>query len=296
MKNLRSNAVRDVYNWFVGGLDYVQDPREKGAIADSLFSHFFSLPADQRVLRARQPMAESLIVSLFKWQRRLNRGEPLQYITGQAPFLDHVIEVNPSVLIPRPETESLVLWIREDLPGDGSQSTAGLRMLDVGTGSGCMAIALASLFRDAKVFACDKSEQALYTAKRNAVRNQVEIEFSLCDILSASMDQVGASSLDVLVSNPPYVRESEKRDMSLHVKGHEPAMALFVPDDDPLIYYEAICKRAAGWLRPGGRLYFEINEAMGREMVQLVSSHGFRDVTLHRDIHGRDRHLGARKG
>lgn len=295
MKNPKSNGLRDVFSWFSDGLHYVKDPRERRAVADLAFSHLFSLPAQERVLQAGKRLSESQIVSLKRWQKRLNAGEPVQYIMGECQFLDHKLKLEPLVLIPRPETEGLVLWVREDLVRRGVEPTGHLRVLDVGTGSGCIAIALASFFSNAHVMACDKDQAILTLAAANAARNGVELECFACDLLSPGPGKLETSSLDVVVSNPPYVRESEKAGMEKHVVAHEPSAALFVPDEDPLIYYRAICQLASHWLRPGGMLYFEINEALGEEMTRLVGLAGYGDVAIREDHHGKERYLCAVK-
>ncbi len=295
MKNPKSNSLQDVFRWFEEGLYYIHEPRERRAVSDMVFTHLFSLPAQERVLQAGKRLSESQIVSLMRWKKRLNAGEPVQYLTGECYFLDHRIRVETLVLIPRPETEGLVLWMCKDLVARGLKSDAHLRILDVGTGSGCIAIALASFFSKSRVMACDKDQEILTLAAANAARNQVEIDCFECNLLSPEPGQMPPASLDVVVSNPPYVRESEKAGMERHVWAHEPSAALFVPDKDPLLYYRAICRLASHWLRPGGMLYFEMNEALGVDMIGLARSSGFREVVVREDHHGKDRYLGAMK-
>jgi release factor glutamine methyltransferase len=165
-------------------------------------------------------------------------------------------------------------------------------LLDVGTGSGCIAIALASGLPNAQIMACDISASALGLARENAVRNQVDVSFFQCDILHDSPD---ISGLDLVVSNPPYIREAEKQLMKPNVLNYEPASALFVSDDDPLVFYRTIARKAQAWLKPGGWLFFEINESLGTETKQCIEKEGFVNVELKKDINGRDRMLKAKK-
>lgn len=216
---------------------------------------------------------------------RLKRFEPFQYITGETSFLGMPFYVDRNVLVPRPETAELVEWIVSDYA-----SLPGKRVLDIGTGSGCIAVSLARLLPRSRVKAWDISDAALSVARRNAERNGVEVECSRVDVLS----QVGAMpDADIFVSNPPYIREREKADMERNVLDWEPAQALFVPDEDPLLFYRRIAELGAGHLAPGGVLYYEINQAYGRETVELLRSMGYRDVVLRKDLSGNDRMVKA---
>jgi release factor glutamine methyltransferase len=191
------------------------------------------------------------------------------------------------VLIPRPETEELVHWILKDsLPEKPS-------IIDLGTGSGCIAIALKDQIKDAKVFGADVSVAALNIANENADLNKMEVDFFLFDILQR--ESLGFMQFDLMVSNPPYVRKSEEAMMAPNVLAHEPHTALFVPDEDPLIFYRKIADLAKGQLNPSGKLYFEINEAFGDEMVQMLSEKGFTSVELKKDFNGKDRMIRATK-
>ncbi len=303
MFNIKSNTAHDLYHWFKSGLGDPPDPMEHAAIANEIFFRLFGLTADRRVMEPGQRLQESDIIRLKKAQQRLNRGEPVQYVTGVCEFLDHPIYVQPGILIPRPETEGLVLWLIQGMTerkGEGAgESNQGMKsrptILDIGTGSGCIAIALASRLRGHEIKACDINEKIVQVARRNAMINKVFIDFFICNILSAGANRVVGGSLDCVVSNPPYVRESEKGGMAGNVLDHEPSSALFVPDDDPLLYYRAISYLSIQWLRPGGQLYFEINEAMGAESIEVVRQCGFEHVAVKKDIHGKDRYLKALK-
>lgn len=295
MSDFKSNKIHDLYHWFKNGLKDDHGEREQAAIANEVFFRFFGLSATQRILEAEKRLPESDIVILKKVQRRLNMGEPVQYITGVTDFLNHPIHVRPGILIPRQETEGLVLWLKETIEADKRGGDKGCHILDVGTGSGCMAITLASVFPDHQVMACDISEEILEVAKHNALINSVNINFFVLDILSEETPDGLGVSVHYIISNPPYVRESEKAGMAGSVTGHEPSQALFVPDNNPLIYYRAIAAGAMQWLTPGGWVFFEINEALGSQCVALLKQAGFLETSIKQDIHDRDRYLRARK-
>lgn len=218
--------------------------------------------------------------------QRLSRFEPLQYIEGRTLFLGREFWVAPGVLIPRPETEELVELMLKEIPADA-------RILDVGTGSGCIAISLAKELPDALVTAWDVSPEALSVARANARKLQSNVRFVECDVLACQVDEVGL--YDVIVSNPPYVTEAEKADMEPNVLQWEPSLALFVPDDDPLRFYRRIAVLGRDMLADGGRLYFEINRAYGREMVEMLRAMGYVGVRVEKDLSQNDRFVIAEK-
>ena len=219
---------------------------------------------------------------------RLLQGEPLQYIEGRAPFCGMEFAVNPSVLIPRPETAELVDWIASD------HATQQPRILDLGTGSGCIAIALSKRLPQAMVEACDISTEALTVAKENARTNEAPVSFFAHNMLN--LDTPLPHSYDILVSNPPYIRQSEAADMSVQVTEWEPPTALFVPDNDALRFYRAIAELGqTEALRPGGHIYVEINQALGKETMALFEAYGYQDVELRKDIYGNERMIRVRK-
>jgi release factor glutamine methyltransferase len=231
-----------------------------------------------------QPSFAKEIIAI---SRDLRKGKPIQYILGETTFYNCTIKVNSATLIPRPETEELVdLIIKENKGFSGS-------LIDIGTGSGAIAIALALNLPGSSVTGSDISEKALATAEENNKINHTEVTFIRDDIFISVPGKYG--QYDILVSNPPYVRESEKMLMSENVLGFEPHTALFVPDDDPLRYYSAILRFAENILPKGGRLYFEINEALGSETASLVASFGFSGVTVIRDLNGKNRFIKALK-
>ena len=218
---------------------------------------------------------------------RLQKNEPIQYIIGIETFGGLTFEVNANVLIPRPETLELVQWIVEDW-----QTKPAGRILDVGTGSGCIAISLANRIPQAKVEAWDVSEDALEVARKNGRRNGVEVCFCQQDVLKA---EAGNVRYDVIVSNPPYIAEKEKEQMDANVLDWEPSLALFVPDNDPLLFYRKIALLAMDILTEEGAIYFEINQAYGQETLQMLKDLGYTQVELKKDAWGNDRMIKAKR-
>jgi release factor glutamine methyltransferase len=232
---------------------------------------------------------------------QLQTGEPIQYILGKTEFYGLPFKVNPSVLIPRPETEELVEWVlssigeRQKVKGERSAQFAD-SVLDIGTGSGCIAISLKKNLFQAQVSAIDISERALQTAKENSILNDAAVNFIHADILNLQPEPRfpnPAIAYQIIVSNPPYVTLDDKKQMHSNVTDFEPHTALFVPEHDPLIFYKAIADFALLNLQPNGLLFFEINESYGRETVELLKNKGFRNMELRKDMSGRDRMIKA---
>ncbi len=289
----KTNKISDLYIWFKQSLTGIPAGRERIAVADEVFLHVLGMGRDQRVVNANERVSETGIVKLIKAQKRLNQGEPVQYVTGVSRFLDHLIHVRRGVLIPRPETEGLVLWMLQKISTHPQRDEAKLNFLDIGTGSGCIAISLAASLPKHHISACDKNDKILEVAKHNSLINNVSVDFFNCDVLKED-SLTPARTWDYIVSNPPYVRLSEKQLMSKHVVDHEPECALFVKDDDPLLFYRSITDKAKHSLKKDGWLFFEINEAMGKACRDMMISYGFRDVEVSQDIHGRDRYVAGR--
>lgn len=278
--------IRELRQEFVEQLrgDY---PREEVlAMFDLLVEGFLGLRRiDLALDRERQVSPEER--ALFETAVvRLRQHEPVQYILGEKEFMGMRLRVSPEVLIPRPETEELVSWVLED-----SHPEQVLRILDIGTGSGCIAIALAGKLPLAEVTAIDSSAAALQVAALNAAANKVQINFIEADILAV---EKLSDSFDVIVSNPPYVRTSEKKEMQRNVLDHEPGTALYVQDEDPLIFYKKISELASASLISGGRLYFEINQFLGRETTRVLAQKDFH-TSLKKDIFGAERMLRGQK-
>ena len=221
---------------------------------------------------------------LHEMLSRLKKNEPIQYIIGTESFCGLTFEVNPNVLIPRPETQELVRWIEADW------KSVPCRILDIGTGSGCISISLAKFLEGAKVESWDISEGALQVARRNCVRNEAEVLLRQQDVLSAVPE---GELYQVIVSNPPYICEKEKVDMDANVLDWEPETALFVPDADPLLFYRKIAELGISMLCEGGALYFEINRAYGEETLRMLEGLGYRQLELRKDDFGNDRMIKA---
>lgn len=217
---------------------------------------------------------------------RLARFEPIQYIIGKTEFCGLTLKVSSDVLIPRPETAELVDWIVSDCP------QSGLRVLDIGTGSGCIAITLAERMDEAEVSAWDISGKALAVARENALHNNVRIAFSCMDVFN---EPTGTSVFDIIVSNPPYITESERAEMERNVLDYEPETALFVPDTDPLRFYRRIAHIGNQMLKPGGKLFFEINRAYGSETAAMLKYGGYSQVEVRSDSYGNARMIKAIK-
>ena len=222
---------------------------------------------------------------LYEMSRRLQNREPIQYIIGRETFCGMPFVVNRHVLIPRPETQDLVEWIAEE-----DQQTNPCRLLDMGTGSGCIAISLAKKLPHVQVEAWDISGEALQVARQNALNNQVKVDFHQQDILSASP---GIAEWNVIVSNPPYITNKEKAEMEANVLNWEPHTALFVPDHDPLLFYRRKAQLGMNMLVNGGALYFEINRAYGTETIAMLQALGYKDIIIRKDRFNNERMIKA---
>ena len=222
---------------------------------------------------------------LYEMSRRLQNQEPIQYIIGKETFCGMPFVVNRHVLIPRPETQDLVEWIAEE-----DQQTNPCRLLDMGTGSGCIAISLAKKLPHVQVEAWDISGEALQVARQNALNNQVKVDFHQQDILSASP---GIAEWNVIVSNPPYITNKEKAEMEANVLNWEPHTALFVPDHDPLLFYRRIAQLGMNMLVNGGALYFEINRAYGTETIAMLQALGYENIIIRKDRFNNERMIKA---
>ncbi|WP_231367579.1 MULTISPECIES: peptide chain release factor N(5)-glutamine methyltransferase [Gillisia] len=244
-----------------------------------LIAHYLSVTRLELALNPKKKLSSEEIKLFDKILLQLQRHEPIQYIIGETEFFGLKFQVNKNVLIPRPETEELVSWILSDL---SDNNTSAIKILDIGTGSGCIAISLAKNLPNAKISALDISKEALKVASNNAEANGVEVKLENQDILhlNKSLD-----SFDIIVSNPPYVRDLEKKEMNRNVLENEPEGALYVRDNEPLIFYEAITDLAQTSLNKGGSLYFEINQFLAKETEKLLKEFGFK-TTLKKDIFG----------
>lgn len=265
------------------GLAGVADPQEVQAMIRVICEDIFNYDQVDVALRQESELPGFAQQRITDAVARLRRHEPLQHIVGTARFHGHKFKVSPAVLIPRPETEQLVDLIIDENPG------SDLRVLDMGTGSGCIAISLARALKFAQVDALDVSRDALEVARENAAALKVKVRFFESDMLAPQPP----ACYDIIVSNPPYVCWSERESMEPNVKDYEPAQALFVPDDDPLLFYKAIAPYATQSLERGGRLYLEINRRFGNEVKRLLEDNGFDEVRIIDDSFGNPRFAAA---
>lgn len=263
---------------------------EAQAIVFLVLEKLFGLSRTDVLMGGLERLTAEQTVELEQVMLRLERGEPVQYVLGVADFDGMTLGVAPGVLIPRPETEELVEWIAEDF-----KSAKRLRILDIGTGSGCIALSLARRFTDASVTAWDISDDALRIASANAERLGLDVEFKKRDALCTEVAEADVANYDIIVSNPPYICEKERVDMDNNVLQHEPETALFVPDNDPLLFYRAISDLAQKMLRSGGGLYFEINREYGKETASMMRAMGFDSVELRKDFMENDRMVKGTK-
>lgn len=255
--------------------------REAEQLMRILLEDLFGIDWNQQLMNPNLRIDEFQYYQLGEAVKRLLSGEPVQYVTGIARFNDLVLKVSPAVLIPRPETEELVQRISTSMPKENT-----MRVWDIGTGSGCIAIALAKQFSNAEVIAFDVSEEALQIAKENAESNGAKVTFVHDDVMNPTSDYFN-QPVDLVVSNPPYVCDSERAAMEANVLDWEPEKALFVPDDDPLRFYRQILALAKNQLNPDGQVWLEINERMGQKMLSLCREIGFSNAEVLEDFAGK---------
>ncbi len=265
-----------------------EDRDEIHSMAHEILENLLGLSRTD-ILSEKQIETSKIEAKLTDVIKRVNQHEPIQYIFGEAYFFGRKFRVNPSVLIPRPETEELVRLIISEMKNRPTHSIdidSKIKILDIGTGSGCIPISLALEITDSEVFAIDISEDALQIAQQNATSLNAEVQFSRLDILN---DDIPFQNLDVVVSNPPYIALSEKKDMGNNVVDHEPHLALFVEDEDALIFYSAIVSKSKKVLKSGGLLAVEINERFGKEVADLFKHNNFQAIEVIKDLSGKDR-------
>jgi len=286
--NIRTNKISDIRQYYLKELSEIYQPQESAVFLDMLFEEFLGLSRTGRVLNPDKRATESEILKIHFAVKDLKRQRPIQYILKKTDFYGLPFFVDENVLIPRPETEELVEWIIRETAG----AEPSINILDIGTGSGCIAVSLKLNLTSTDVWAMDISQEVLAVAKKNALSNHAEIHLLKHDIFSNSLPQ-NIPQFDLIVSNPPYVRNSEKQQMQKNVLNYEPALALFVPDEDPLKFYLAISEFSLNHLKPGGSLYLEINEAIATETAHLLESVRFSEIVIKKDIHDRDRMIKA---
>ncbi len=283
-----SNKISDVFKYYLKPLEELFGLNEAKSFMYNLFEHFLDV---NRLDVAKDPdicLSESELLKIHFAVKELLKNKPIQHIIGSTSFCDLEFKVTPEVLIPRPETEELV----ELIVNEFENLNQSVSILDIGTGSGCIAISLAKKISRSLVYAIDISEAALKVAVENAKINTAKVNFSSVDILD-NMETSALPKFNVIVSNPPYIRNSEKSLMQKNVLDYEPESALFVLDEDPLVFYQAIAALGQAHLNDNGRIYFEINEAFGNETSELLKRHKFSNIKIHKDFRGKDRFVSA---
>ena len=292
--------VKQYRNYFNETLKTIYPITEIDSFFFLLFEEYLGFKRIDIVLKSDFKITKETLNLLQSATKQLEQEVPLQYIIGKTEFYGLPFVVNKHVLIPRPETEELVAWVVSESSRFKTFNTSTkqttdkkqLKILDIGTGSGCISISLKKQLPFAKISAIDISEEALSVAKKNAVLNNVDIHFILQDILkTVTLDQ----HYDIIISNPPYVRELEKKELKNNVLKNEPHVALFVENDNPLIFYAKIAELAKKYLNKNGLLFFEINQYLGTETIDLVNKKGLKNIQLKKDMFGNDRIVVASK-
>ena len=285
----KTNKLIDLRNDYTEELIPIYGKEESEALLQILIKRYFKLSRTDLAINPDRRLSESEILRLHFAVKELKNHKPIQYILKHVDFLNTKILVNESVLIPRPETEELVQLIIQQ-----EKNSDGLRILDIGTGSGCIAISLAKNLLNPSVTGVDVSEEALTTAKKNVFVNELMVAVKKFDILDPDGEET-LGQFDIVVSNPPYVTREDKKLMKENVLKHEPHLALFVTENDPLLFYKAILYFADEGLKPRGRIYFEINELFGAAVKKLLTKNGYEKAHLYKDIFGKDRFVSGVK-
>ncbi len=282
-------TIQTAFTQIITALAPIHDQREAANIAHIVIEHVTGLSKMDRIVYKDRELTAQQSIQLQDALKALQEHQPVQYVTGSSWFYGMEFQVNANVLIPRPETEELVEWIVQDVRNN---KLLNCRILDIGTGSGAIPIALKKELPGAIVQAVDVSEGALDTARANARQQKLDVHFEQMDILNTTMTSA-LPMFDIIVSNPPYICQRESSDMQEQVVAYEPSIALFVPDDDALLFYRTIGLLAKEKLNQGGALYFEINEAYGQETAALLREQGYVDVEIKKDLFGKDRMVKA---
>ncbi|HVI45905.1 MAG TPA: peptide chain release factor N(5)-glutamine methyltransferase [Chitinophaga sp.] len=276
-------TIQSAFTYITATISELYDPRESANIAHIVLEHITGMNKLDRLVHKTKILTPDQNTRLKSAVEALQRLEPVQYVTGTEWFYGMELLVNKHVLIPRPETEELVEWIVQDIAARQQP-----HILDIGTGSGCIPLALKKTIPHAQVSAIDVSGEALEVARSNASRLHLDVHFSQVNVLN-SQETAFLPVFDIIVSNPPYITQSEQANMQEQVWGFEPSIALFVPDNDALLFYRHIALLAKDRLSSRGILYFEINEALGQDVVMLLEESGFKEVVLKQDMFGKDR-------
>ena len=289
-----SNLVRDCRKYYASELEKIYGSDEANALIMILLEHYFGIDRVKIAMEPELRFSESEMLTLHFAVKELLKNKPIQYVLGETEFCGMRFFVDENVLIPRPETEEIVQKIANSV-GTRRATSVHCSILDIGTGSGCIAISLAKMLKNSVVTAVDVSEKALEVAKKNAKANNVNVRFVLDDILNPQNPELIDNQYDIIVSNPPYVCESEKSEMRANVLDYEPSSALFVSDGDPLVFYRKILEFAQKALKPDGEVWFEINERFGKETKDLCLEKGFKNAEIIKDFRGKDRILHTKR-
>lgn len=285
--------MQNAYQFYLEKLQTIYNFEEAKAIANNVFEEVMLVkPHQLKILNI--DLSEEEEANLMDILQRLLTHEPIQYILGNAWFYGNKFSVNPDVLIPRSETEELVELVIEKIKENYKNETANFQLIDIGTGSGCIAISLKMALPHWQVFGLDKTKNALAIAKQNAKSLNAYVQFIEDDILNFKRQET-TQFFDVIVSNPPYILEQDKHAMSKNVLNFEPHEALFVANNSPLIFYEAIANYALQYLKKDGFLFFEINQVFGAETLKMLADKGFLEIALLKDINQNDRMISCRK-
>ncbi|MCU7550586.1 peptide chain release factor N(5)-glutamine methyltransferase [Chitinophagaceae bacterium LB-8] len=291
-------------HWLWEQLKDIYNESEAAKIASMILEHITGLPRAERLMKKDEPLVVGQSHLLTEYYHRLINHEPVQYVLNEAWFYGLKLFMDNHVLIPRPETEELVDWIVKDVRKAGkdvferrpaeADKTSSLKIIDVGTGSGCIALALKKAMPKAEVWGCDASESALNVARRNGSELNIRVDFTGVNFLDEAQRRQ-LPTVDIIVSNPPYIPLKDKKTMDVNVVAHEPHSALFVPDDDPLIFYKALADFGKHRLHAGGFIYMEINEELGLYTTRLFKTEGYINVELKQDMQGKDRMIKVQK-
>lgn len=282
-------SIGGAFYWLKEKLTGLYEEREAAAIAHEVLEHISGMKRAERLVNKNEPLTDGQERAFYVASEELISGKPLQYVTNSAWFLGNKYYVDPAVLIPRPETEELVLWVVE-YALHLAEKWKNLKVLDIGTGSGCIPISLKQKLPAASVTSCDISAAALDVARKNAMSFGVEVDFVLLDFLDKTTWN-GLTHYDIIVSNPPYIPVSERERLHINVREFEPATALFVPHDDAFVFYDAIAMFAKSHLTSGGAMFFEIDNGHALETRDVFIDHGFATAELRKDMFGNDRML-----
>ncbi|MDB5207264.1 MAG: hypothetical protein JWR72_2339 [Flavisolibacter sp.] len=297
--------VKEAKKWLMERLGTIYDDNESANIALLVLEDCIGFAGTEIMMNKEEEITVNQENKIGKYIERLLQHEPIQYIMNKSWFYGMELYVDKAVLIPRPETEELVDWVVKDMKASGidvfpkeatdADVTTQLKILDIGTGSGCIALALKKMLPKAEVWGCDTSEEALNVARRNGAALDIRVDFQGANFLDEAQQKF-LPTVDIIVSNPPYIPLSDSTAMQQNVVGYEPHIALFVPNDDPLLFYKAIAHFARKRLYENGCIYLEIHEALGEGVISLFKAEGYQNVELRKDMQGKDRMLKVVNG